>query len=144
MTLDNLIDKHVVSCPPTTPIREVATMMEAENVGAVLVCDTDGTPAGIITDRDIVVRCLVKGDGAGTLAADVMTPNPETVSEDDGIVDIIHTMKQAAVRRVPVVDRAGRAIGLVSFGDVFRLLGQELALLGENLTPETPKLTDAA
>ena len=143
MALDNLIEKKLISCSPSTPVMEAAKLMESEDVGAVLITEND-EPVGILTDRDIVIRCFVKGKFEDVTVSEIMTANPETVKLSDGIFDVIQVMKRSEVRRVPVVDNKGKACGLVSFGDIFQLLGQEISMLCENLTPDKPKIDKAA
>ncbi|MBI4405818.1 MAG: CBS domain-containing protein [Deltaproteobacteria bacterium] len=141
MSLQNLLTKKLISCSPSSSIQMAAGLMEKENVGAVVIVgERDGGPVGIVTDRDIAIRCVARGMDANQNVSEVMTTEVETVSDDEGIYDIIHTMKRSEVRRVPVVDKAGKCIGLLSFGDVFELLGRELSDLLPVTAPEKPKL----
>ena len=110
MSLHNMLERKVISCAPQSTIKEVAELMDRENVGSILVLQK-GMPLGIITDRDIVVRCVVKGlDCAETTVKEMMTDKVETVDVDGGIYDVIQAMKKHKIRRVPVVDSSGRAI----------------------------------
>ncbi len=140
MSLKNLMQPQLVACGRNHTIKEAAQLMVDQNVGAVLIVEEE-KPVGILTDRDLVVRCVVQGhDCAKTVVGDIMTQNPQSVKATDGIFDVIGTMQENKVRRIPVVDEEGKAIGLVSFGDIFQLLSQEMQAMGELLTPETPKL----
>jgi signal-transduction protein with cAMP-binding, CBS, and nucleotidyltransferase domain len=144
MSLRNLVDRKLVSCVPSTPVLEVARLMDDENVGAILVLQ-DSKPLGIVTDRDIVLRCVVEGmDCRNQPVSDIMTDTVRTVTVNEGIYDIIKLMKEEEIRRVPVVDDFGNAVGLVSFGDMMALLGKEIHDLAVPATPEEPKIVESA
>lgn len=127
MPLRELIKKNLVACSPDAAVRDVAVLMRDQNVGCVVVVE-DGFPVGIVTDRDLVVRCLSlqARDCVQSRVRDIMTPSVETVSLRDGIQDAVRAMKGEEIRRVVVVDDAGRAVGLLSFDDMLGLLAQEL------------------
>lgn len=144
MSLRALLKKRLVSCSEDTDVQEVAERMEAENVGAVLVVD-EGRPTGIVTDRDIVLRCVVEGLDCSKVAVhDIMTPSVVAVEINEGIYDVLRIMRKAEVRRVPVLDESGQAVGLVSFGDLFQLLSEEMSALAPLVSPEEPKLVARA
>lgn len=133
--LQNIINKNLVSVRPSANLLEVAQLMKRKNVGSVLVQDSDDKPIGIITDRDIVVRCVSDGKIASDcLVGDLMTEQPTTCKLDDGIYDCISKMRDAKVRRMPVVDNTGRAVGILSFGDLLAVLSRELADLTRSTT----------
>src|SRR5687767_10514799 len=116
MALDKLLEKKLVSCSPDTTVTQVAELMDRENIGAIVVTEDD-EPVGIITDRDIVVRCVVlRADCNETPVRQIMTEHIVTVKASDGIFDVIQAMKENRVRRVPVIDNGGKCIGLLSFG----------------------------
>lgn len=144
MSLRNLLKKRLVACTEDTSIEEVAEMMEEENVGSVLVVE-DGRPTGIVTDRDIVLKCVGRGmECDKSPVKDIMTSAVETVDINEGIYDVLQVMKRAEVRRVPVVDENGIAVGLLSFGDLFQLLAQEISALAPLASPEEPKIVAEA
>jgi len=142
MSLRNLLQTELVSCPAETPIKHVAELMEKSDVGAVLITGA-GKPLGIVTDRDIAIRCVAKGlDGNQGIARDIMTKNVQTVSIDDGIMDVVRVMQENEVRRVPVVQEGGIAVGLLSFGDIFELLTKEMVALSVPATPKEKKIVE--
>jgi CBS domain-containing protein len=144
MSLRTLLKQKLIACTEDTSIQEVAEMMESDNIGAILVLD-EGRPVGIVTDRDIVIKCVVRGiDCAKLPVKDIMTTGVETVDINEGIYDVLQIMKKAEVRRVPVVDENGFAVGLLSFGDVFQLLAEELSALAPTASPEDPKIVSQA
>lgn len=144
MSLKQIVRKELTSCSPTTSIQEVARMMKQKDVGSVLVVE-NGRPAGIVTDRDLVLRCLAENLECETTAvSEVMTTGIESVSEEDGIYNVVERMKKSGVRRIPVVDRSGRAVALLSFDDVFELIAEEMDGLKEVIRPRHTKLEGRA
>ena len=107
-------------CAPDTRLDVVAKMMMNHNIGAIPVCDGDRL-AGMITDRDIVVRAVGKGMApAAIAAADIMSKPVYTVREDETIDAALATMHKRQVRRLPVVDNDGFLAGIVTAADIQR------------------------
>jgi CBS domain-containing protein len=124
--LRDIIDKNLVTVRHDSSIAEVAKLMKDKDVGCVLIVQ-DNRPRGLITDRDIVIRCLADySDISKFTTKDFMTDKLETVLETDGLHDCIKKMRQAKVRRIPVVDKQGMPVGIISFGDIVGILGREL------------------
>lgn len=121
MRAGDIMSVNPACCAPDTNLREVAQMMVANDCGCIPVIDTqDGRRVvGVITDRDIVVRTLADGKNPMELTAqDAMTRNILTVTPQTGIEDMLRQMEEWQVRRVPVVDEAGRVIGMVAQADI--------------------------
>lgn len=134
--LRNLINSDLVTVTRDTSVPEIARLMEEKNVGSVLVMEND-KPVGIVTDRDLAIRCIAKGHNAKDCdATEVMTASFHCMSVDDGLYECIQKMRDERVRRMPVVDSDGRAIGILSFGDIVAILGKELADLSANTVGE--------
>ncbi len=107
--------------------------MRDAKVGCVVVTREE-RPVGILTDRDIVLRVIAEGwDPATTIVSDVVTYHPFVVRESDGIETAVTHMKDHGVRRIPIVDTAGRATGIVTADDLMILLGREAHGLSEAL-----------
>jgi len=133
--LKEIINNHPCCVSPQTPVREVARIMRDEDVGCLIVTNPRGEPMGMITDRDLCTRVLADSPSPDrALAQEVMSPSPVSVRETAGLYDCIRVMHDARIRRVPVVDSSGKAVGIVSFGDVLGLLSKELGTLIENCT----------
>jgi CBS domain-containing protein len=117
----------------------IADRMRQRNVGTVVVIDEEERPVGIVTDRDLVVRCLAdRRDPAETTIDEVMTKNPTTVTEH-GARDIsLLLMKDGGFRRMPVVDDRGRLVGVLSLDDVVRTLAADLWRVVGVLDSQTP------
>jgi signal-transduction protein with cAMP-binding, CBS, and nucleotidyltransferase domain len=140
--LKNILNNvDLVTCQPDTKIIEVAQLMADKDVGAVVVLDEESDkPRGILTDRDIVVRCIAKNlDLNDTTVENVLTESLATVHETDGIFDCIQKMKAAGVRRIPVINDHGKAVGIVSLGDLMSILSEEFAALTESTCPHGQK-----
>ena len=142
MSLKNLVQPNLVSCERDTSIREAARLMDRKGIGALLVVE-NGEPCGIVTDRDIVVRCVAQDTTPDRKVEAIMSTDVECVTEDDGLYDVIPRMGDTQVRRIPLVDKTGQAIGVLSFGDVFQLLVKELSFLAGSTTPERTKIKAA-
>jgi CBS domain-containing protein len=132
--LKELISRNLVTAEPDAKISEVARLMADRGVGAVLIL-SDGKPQGIITDRDIVLRVVADHlDVEDTTVENVLSESVTVVNENEGLYDAIHKMREARVRRIPVVDKDGKAVGLVSFGDIVSILAKEMTELSEAAT----------
>lgn len=100
-----------------TPVHVVARLMRDGNLGSVVVAEA-GRVAGLVTDRDLVVRVVAAQDDAGNRPVrEACSTDLVTVGPEDEVDEVIRLMRATAVRRVPVVEQ-GRAIGIVSLGDL--------------------------
>jgi CBS domain-containing protein len=103
---------------PNDTLRDAAEKMRSLNVGPLPVCDGQRI-LGMITDRDIVVRAIALGkDPNTTQVADAMTSGIEYCFDDDNVDDVLHTMKVKQIRRMIVVDRSKKLVGIVALGDL--------------------------
>jgi CBS domain-containing protein len=116
----------------------LATVMSEENVGSVIIEDDD-EPVGIVTDRDLVLKVLEpREDPTEVTAEEIMADTPTTVRGDDGILEATETMYEKGVRRLPVVDEAGKLAGIVTLDDLLVLLTDELVNLTGVVEAESP------
>lgn len=100
-------------------VRAAAQQMASQEVGTLVVTDGGGRPSGIVTDRDLVVRCLAEGlPPEDTKISEVMTRDPATVWENTEADAALETMAEKSVRRLVVVDGSERAVGIVSLDDL--------------------------
>jgi CBS domain-containing protein len=117
-------------CAPTSSLTEVAKLMVDRNCGEIpIVAPGDrGNLVGVITDRDITCRTVAQGKNPLELtAAECMSSPVITVTPDTVLEDCCRTMEQHQIRRVPVVDAAGRCCGVVAQADIARVAGGMLA-----------------
>jgi CBS domain-containing protein len=114
----DLMSQPPVCLSPDASIEEAARVMREQDIGDVFVADGDRI-AGVVTDRDIVVRGIAEGKQPTTAKlAEVFTSGElVSVSPDDSVEEAITLMRQRALRRLPVVDD-GRPVGVVSLGDL--------------------------
>ena len=104
--------------PESTTVREAAETMRANDIGDVVVIDDDGKLAGILTDRDIVVRVVAEAlDPATTRIGDIASRDLSAVSPDDPVERAVQLMREHAIRRLPAVER-NKVVGIVSIGDL--------------------------
>lgn len=102
------------------PLLEAARRMRDLDIGALPVCGSDGRLTGLITDRDIVVRCLAAGgDPATVTAGELADGDPVTIGADDPLEDVLAAMGEYQVRRLPVLD-GDRLVGIISEADIAR------------------------
>ncbi|MGE0160382.1 MAG: CBS domain-containing protein [Gemmatimonadales bacterium] len=103
---------------PDTNVLAAARQMAAQEVGTLVVTDAGGRAAGILTDRDIVVRCLAEELAPeNTAVSEIMTREPVTVWEDTEVEAALEKMADEEVRRLVVLDDAERVVGIVSLDD---------------------------
>lgn len=139
MSVSRICRRNVFVANVHESVRDVAQRMRDHNVGTVVVIDDARAPVGMLTDRDIALRVVVSDrKGSRTPVLEVMTIVPRTVTETAPIEVALHTMRTGKFRRLPVVDAAGRLVGLVSLDDVLVLFAQEFRQIGGLLRGERP------
>lgn len=126
--------KPVVTAEPETSIQAAAQLMRARNVGALVVAK-NGKPRGVLTDRDIAVDVVAKGkDPATVRVSEVMRKNPTVIRENKGILDATRILGTKGVRRLPVVGRGGKLVGILALDDLLMLLGSEMGNIADALS----------
>ena len=101
---------------------EAARLLRDLDVGALPICGEDGRLKGMLTDRDIVVKCLADGgDPSSVVAGDLAEGEPVTIGADDDIQEALRTMQDHQVRRLPVID-GHDLVGIISQADIARSL----------------------
>jgi signal-transduction protein with cAMP-binding, CBS, and nucleotidyltransferase domain len=114
--------------------------MHQRAVGTLVVVNDASQVVGIVTDRDLVSRVLAKGlSPTATEVREVMTMAPKTVFEETSIESALLIMRSGRFRRIPVVDRTNKLLGLVTLDDVLMLLAEEFTQIGRLLNRETPR-----
>jgi|SRR6185436_833591 len=100
-------------------VRKAARIMKEKDTGVVPVVDDGRKVIGLVTDRDIVVRCIAEGHDVGDCRVNsVMTKSVRSVREDAPVDEVLSLMSDAEVRRVPVVNGNDELVGIVSMGDI--------------------------
>jgi CBS domain-containing protein len=117
MRVSEAMTRDVRVATPGQPIRDVARMMAEIDAGALPVGENDRL-IGMITDRDIAVRAVAQGKGPDTPVREVMSTEVLYCYEDDELDRVAKNMGDVQVRRLPVVNRDKRLVGIVSLGDL--------------------------
>ena len=117
MKVSEAMTPQVVTATPQTTVAEAARTMARIDSGVVPVMD-GGKVVGMITDRDIVVRVVAKGGSVEGPVSEVMSQGVESCAEDDNVADAAAKMGKLQIRRLVVLDDAGRLTGILSLGDI--------------------------
>jgi CBS domain-containing protein len=125
-TVRDVMTEDPSTVDASATVQDAAELMAEKDIGDVLVVENDELQ-GILTDRDIVVRVVAKGEGADASVREACTTEVATLSPDDSIEDAIKKMEESDVRRLPVVDD-GKAVGIVSLGDLAKAADGDSAL----------------
>lgn len=117
MRVCDAMTPSVQLCTPQDSIRDAAEAMTALNVGLLPVADNDRL-VGMISDRDIATRGVAMGRGPDAPVGDVMTADVKYCFEDQDLDEITRNMADIQVRRLPVLDRDKRLVGIIALGDI--------------------------
>lgn len=118
MKLKDIMTAAPVTVSPTETVDVAARTLTHYNIGALPVCASDGSLKGMVTDRDLVIRCLAAGKKADkTLVREVMTTGVVSAHPDMDAAVAAHLMGREQIRRLPVVQE-GHLQGMVSLGDL--------------------------
>jgi CBS domain-containing protein len=117
MKISECMTKDVKVCNPDQSIRDAARMMADIDAGIIPVGENDKL-VGMITDRDIAVRAVAQGKGPDAKIREVMSKEVLYCFEDQDTAEVAKNMGEQKVRRLPVVSRDKRLVGIVSLGDV--------------------------
>ena len=119
MKVKDVMTKEVKTCAPETDLAAAAESMWMRDCGVLPILDKSGQVVGMITDRDI---CIATGcrrrDPATILVSEVMTRGVHSCSSETDIYDALEIMRQKQVRRLPVIDSAGKLCGVLSLNDI--------------------------
>ena len=112
---------------PDAPVSEIAVKMRDCDVGAMPVCENDEL-VGMVTDRDITCRAVASGSDLDTMTArDVMTEGITYCRDTEEVEDAIRIMESKKIRRLPVMDKDKKVVGMLSLGDISEAVPQSLA-----------------
>ena len=121
MKVKDVMSTNVVCVEPNESAAVAARLLSRFNVGALPVCTKDGRLRGMVTDRDIVLRCVAADDDAQTVkVSDIMTRRIYSSDAQESIQNASALMARGQVRRLPV-EEGGKLVGMVSLGDVAKL-----------------------
>ena len=124
--LQDMLNRDVITISPTAPVSEAAYLMMREEIGSLVVVDNQMHPVGIVTDRDLVVYAVAEGKNPDdAIVEEVMTKDVVYVEEETNILDILSTMSEYSIRRMPVT-KNGRLTGIISVDDLIVVIANEL------------------
>jgi CBS domain-containing protein len=137
--IGRICTRTVYFASPDETVDEAAQRMRQEDVGTLVVVDDDRKPIGLLTDRDVVVRCVADDrDPKRTYIEDVMSAPVVSAPEATPIEDALARMATSARRRIVVTDAEGRLAGILSLDDVLELLAEEGGTIGRLLRQLQP------
>jgi len=127
MKVKDVMHKGADWVSPDTPLTEIAKLMREHDIGCVPIGEDDQL-VGMVTDRDIVCKGLASNgfDASRATAGDVMTEGIHCCREDDDLAKAMHHMEKLQVRRLPVINKSKRMVGIISLGDVSRSASGEM------------------
>lgn len=118
MKVREVMTQNVIKVAPEESVEVAARLLTRHNIGIVPVCDHRNKVCGLVTDRDLVTRCMAANrPAAATKIKDVMTMQVASANPDMDVGVAAHLMGRLQVRRLPVVEN-GRLCGMVSLGDI--------------------------
>lgn len=140
MSVADICKKDVAFAGRNTTVAEAARLMRHYHVGSLVVIDAEQgrrKPVGIVTDRDLVLEVYALGlDQDVITIGDIMGQELITVPEAFGIMETTQLMRMKGIRRVPVVDKTGELVGIVTVDDLLNMLADELSELARTVMHE--------
>lgn len=125
MKIGDVMGGEIAVCGPTSSAADAARIMWERDCGCVPILDDRRVPIGVVTDRDLCIAAYTRGQTLHDIPlASVMSRGLVTCTRDASIAEVEHLMAARKVRRVLVVDDAGRLEGVVSLGDLARARGR--------------------
>ena len=127
MKVKDAMHKGVDWVSPDTPITEIAKLMRAHDIGCIPIGEDDKL-VGMVTDRDIVCKGLASHgfDAGRATARDVMTEGIHCCRDDDDLAKAMQHMEKLQVRRLPVINKSKRMVGMISLGDISQFASGDL------------------
>jgi CBS domain-containing protein len=128
---------------PGQTVADAVALMRREQVGSLLVCAGERV-VGIFTERDLLRRVLAAGKPLTTPVGECMTPDPVTVHPKEPIGAAVRRMEEGGYRHLPVVDEAGRPVGVLSVKRIVHYLVEHFPVIVYNLPPDPNAVPHAA
>ena len=119
MNVQEIMTSRPVSVGPDEPVSAAARLLSRCNLGAVPVCDAQGRVRGMVTDRDIAMRCVAMGNSPGMKVSEIMSRNIATIEAGESVESAAALMARRQIRRLPVTEK-GRLVGMLTLCDLAR------------------------
>lgn len=141
--LSQLKQTDPVQAEDSATYGDILKTLQGKRVGSILLC-RDGKVTGIFTERDILNKHLLEQTDPATPIRDIMTPDPVTISCTKTIGDAIRLMHEKHIRNLPMVDRNGNLVGLLTVGRLIRYLASAFPAEVVNLPPKPSQVLPEA
>lgn len=130
MKVGEVMSRGIDPIAPTASVQDAALHMAEFDVGCVVVGSEDEL-VGILTDRDIILRVVVDARPVGSVrVGEVMSSSLFTCRSDDALDDVLRIMEEKQIRRMPVLDESGKAVGIVTLSDIVKAGGNAAVSAG--------------
>jgi CBS domain-containing protein len=148
MAIGEICTRVTVFSTRDSTVAQAAKLMRQHHVGSLVVVEElnggKRVPVGIVTDRDVVVEVTATGLDANVITVgDIMDPELVTARESEGVLETMQIMRYKGVRRLPIVDKEGQLVGIVSIDDLLELLAEELGELTKIVAREQARETSS-
>ena len=143
MSAGRICSRMVATAWPNEPVRVAARRMAEQEVGTLVVVEGDGAgeAVGLVTDRDIALRCVAGGlDPDRATVAQIMTRPVKAIDEEASIEEAITRMAEKGTRRLIVTGEGKRLVGILSIDDILGLLIDEAGPIGRLLEKQSPRI----
>lgn len=138
-SVDDVVQTDVYTAERDTPISSIVEDMRELQVGSVVVVE-DETPIGIVTDRTIALSLAEIPDLLDATASELIQGEVVSAMEGTDVFEVLDTMSQEGIRRVPVVDEEGRLAGIVALDDILLLLESKLQTVTQTIQAQFPEI----
>ena len=148
MTIGEICTRDTVFATREMTVAAAAQLMRKHHVGTLVVVEqTNGNrrvPVGIVTDRDAVIEVMATGlDPNAITVGDIMGQELVTARESEGVLETMQIMRYKGVRRLPIVDKSGGLVGIVSIDDLLEVLAEEFSELAKVVAREQARETSS-
>ena len=143
MSAGRICSRMVATAWPDEPVRVAARRMAEQEVGTLVVIESDGTgeAVGMVTDRDIALRCVAAGlDPDRATVTQIMTKPVRAIDEHTPVEEAIARMAEKGTRRLIVTGEGKRLVGILSIDDILGLLIEEAGPIGRLLEKQSPRI----
>ena len=148
MSIGEICSRETVFTTRDTTVATAARLMRHHHVGTLVVVEQMNggrrMPVGIVTDRDVVVEVMATGlDPNAITVGDIMGQELVTARESEGVLETMQIMRYKGVRRLPIVDKDGQLVGIVSIDDLLEVLAEEFSELAKIMAREQARETSS-
>ena len=135
MNIDQVMKKNVQACGPNDSAKRAAQLMWDQDIGCLPVVDADQRPIAMITDRDLLMALHLTGRGLEAVrVSEAMSKKVFVARQGDSVQAAAHVMRDKQIRRLPVVDTAGKLVGIATLNDLALAGGSSREVRPEEVT----------